>query len=384
MSYSVRTRAGDGVLARYGGSLVLAPADSPVLDAVLELAREAAREHADVPGTFLPRKVAGILAQSDDTPTLALVSALADGLAVVLVGDVTLTLTDEAGTSTLSGRDASTWVDKIVRNGWTALTLTLAGAGAVDARSDLQGGVVTAGGAELSPDGTPVAVPAKAEAPAVPAPPAEAPAFESFSLAAEDPVEAAPLPVAQTPEPVAPAAPEEPVPGSRSTIAVPARPVPSGTQVQGIMCSRQHFNDPTAVYCAVCGISMVHQTHNLVTGTRPPLGVVVLDDGAVLPLDRDYVLGREPEGAPEVADGTATALTLDDPEVTMSRLHAKLLLVGWEVRFVDAGSANGSFFARSGETAWTRLGSGESVVLTPGTRAAIGSRTFVFDSHHKL
>jgi hypothetical protein len=150
------------------------------------------------------------------------------------------------------------------------------------------------------------------------------------------------------------------------------------------MCSRQHFNDPTAVYCAVCGISMVHQTHNLVTGTRPPLGVVVLDDGAVLPLDRDYVLGREPDAAPEVADGTATALTLDDPEVTMSRLHAKLLLVGWEVRFVDAGSANGSFYARSGETAWTKIGPGEAVVLTPGTRAAIGSRTFVFDSHHKL
>ena len=39
---------------------------------------------------------------------------------------------------------------------------------------------------------------------------------------------------------------------------------------------------------------MVQRTFNLVSGRRPPLGVVVFDDGATFNLDGGYVLGREP------------------------------------------------------------------------------------------
>ena len=403
MTVTAKSVGGEGVLGRYGGSFVLAPPDSTLVDAVLDLAREAARDHADAPGRFLPRKVAGLVSQSDDAPTLGIVSMVEDGVAVLLVGDVTMTLVDDSGTSVLSGRDATTWVDKIVRGPWTSMSLVLSGAGDVDRRSDLQGGVVTAGGVQLSPSGmaatppaAPPAQPAPAAAPPPPPPPpvmaepptmtdvevppvepAEAPAFQSFSL--DDPVEAEPLPVARStmaPGVVA----EAPAEASESAEASDDGAV----IVQGIECSRQHFNDPTSIYCAVCGISMVHQTHNLVSGPRPPLGVIVLDDGAVYSLAGDFVLGREPDNADEVQAGTATPLTLEDPDVTMSRVHAKLQLVGWDVRLVDAGSANGTYTAKPGETEWTKLSNGETVVLKPGTKVSLGGRTFVFDSHHKL
>jgi hypothetical protein len=424
MGLKVQVASGDGVAARYGGSLVLAPADSPLLDAVLELAAQAEREHPEAPGRFLPRKVAGLVSQSDDAMNLGIVSTLEDGLAVLLVGDVTLTLVDDGGTTTQSGRDATTWVDRIVRGPWKSLSIALPGAGAVNRRSDLQGGVVDAGGLELTPADAPVAAPAAAApAPAAPVdaapaeapPPAaaepepptmtdlevpaitpqEAPAFQSFAL--DEPAEAEPLPAAE-PLPVAgvePAA-SEPMSDARSTApmtspaeepamaAAAEEPASGEVIVQGIECSRQHFNDPTSIYCAVCGISMVHQTHNLVSGPRPPLGVIVFDDGGVFTLAGDYVLGREPDNAPEVLDGTATPLTLEDPDVTMSRVHAKLLLVGWDVKLVDAGSANGTYTAKPGETEWTRVPSGETVVLKPGTKVSLGGRSLVFDSHHKL
>ena len=52
-------------------------------------------------------------------------------------------------------------------------------------------------------------------------------------------------------------------------------------RVRGVYCKNEHFNDPRMLFCAVCGINMVQQTPVLVEGPRPPLGVVVVDDGAV-------------------------------------------------------------------------------------------------------
>ncbi len=377
-SFTAKTASGDGVVARYGGSFVLAPSDSTVVDDILDLARAADPVE---PGRLLPRKVAAIVAQQEDVTTLAVISALSDGLAVLLVGDVTMTLVDHTGTTTLSGHDATTWVDKIVRGPWSTLTITLPGAGGIDRRSDLQAGVVAATGIELTSTGTPVAEapePVAVEPEQTPEPEVVAP--EPVA----PPIVVPPLPDLTAAEPVV-AAPES---SARSTIGVGAAvaepaPAEAGVIVQGIECSRQHFNDPTAIYCAVCGISMVHQTHSLVSGPRPPLGSIVLDDGAVHPLVGDFVLGREPENAPEVVSGVAVGLTLDDPDVTMSRVHVKLQLVEWDVRLVDAGSANGTYVAAPGETAWTKVGTGETLVLKPGTKVSLGGRTFVFDSHQK-
>jgi len=93
--------------------------------------------------------------------------------------------------------------------------------------------------------------------------------------------------------------------------------------------------------------------------------VIVTDQGAVFSLVCDYVVGREPETAPEVMGGAAMAIALDDPKLAMSRIHTRILLDGWEVRVEDATSANGTFVAH-GEGEWTRLEPGLPTTVTPG------------------
>ena len=67
-------------------------------------------------------------------------------------------------------------------------------------------------------------------------------------------------------------------------------------------------------FCTLCGINMVQQTPALVDGPRPPLGLLVLDDGSVFQLEQDYVIGRQPEGAPEVVSGRRGRCASRTPE----------------------------------------------------------------------
>jgi hypothetical protein len=156
---------------------------------------------------------------------------------------------------------------------------------------------------------------------------------------------------------------------------------PPGPRVRGVICSRGHFCDPSAPFCGVCGISMVQRTLNLVEGPRPPLGVIVFDDGTTFTLDSDYVLGREPENDPRVVSGDTRALAMDDPDRTVSRVHAGLVLDGWNVKAVDRGSANGTFLAGPGDDNWVPLLPNQPTTIKPGTRIRLGQRVFLYDSH---
>lgn len=154
---------------------------------------------------------------------------------------------------------------------------------------------------------------------------------------------------------------------------------PSGL-VSGTQCSRGHFNHPDAPYCALCGIKMVHVTKISVEGRRPPLGLLVLDDGSTFALDSDYVVGREPEGDPLVGSGEARPLTLTDTANSVSRIHADIRLEGWNVTIVDRGSSNGTFL-HIGDGRWSRLEPGQPTRLEPGNELSIGERRFVFESN---
>lgn len=146
--------------------------------------------------------------------------------------------------------------------------------------------------------------------------------------------------------------------------------------VQGILCSRQHFNNPIARYCQVCGISMAHATPNLVERPRPTLGFIVFDDGTTFALDRSYAIGRE---LPEVVDPDMTPLVIDDPEHSVSRRHAELRLDGWDVVVRDVGSSNGTRVWNPPTSSWQRLQTGEPLALRDGTYVAVGRRVFVYE-----
>jgi hypothetical protein len=155
--------------------------------------------------------------------------------------------------------------------------------------------------------------------------------------------------------------------------------VPEPMLVDGVFCSRKHFNDPNVQYCRQCGIAMVQITRQVRKGQRPPLGVLLLDDGTGFTLDRDYVVGREPVLDGDVAAGRARPLRISDPDGTVSRLHLRISLIGWQVEIRDLGSANGSvLYLPSGEQ---RLSPYDSTVIEPGARIGIGHRSIQYLSY---
>ncbi|NUP41520.1 MAG: FHA domain-containing protein, partial [Streptomyces sp.] len=152
--------------------------------------------------------------------------------------------------------------------------------------------------------------------------------------------------------------------------------------VYGVDCKNDHFNDPRVPYCAVCGIALVQRTLVPYKGPRPSLGVLVLDDGTALPLESDYLLGRDPERAPEVAGGSARPAKVTSPDGSVSRRHLRVALDGWDVNLVDLGSVNGTQIQPPGDPNFYDIPPNEPVTIAPGTTVRVGvSRTLRFEAH---
>jgi hypothetical protein len=113
---------------------------------------------------------------------------------------------------------------------------------------------------------------------------------------------------------------------------------------------------------------------------RPPVGLLVFDDGATYTVDAEYLMGRMPEADPRVASGELRSLALEDASGAVSRVHAQIVVNGWEALLVDVGSRNGTFVSPPGEQGWTQLPAGETHRLVPGTRVRIGGRSFQFEA----
>ena len=154
--------------------------------------------------------------------------------------------------------------------------------------------------------------------------------------------------------------------------------------VHGVMSPAGYFNHPDALYCAVTGVAMLHRTHVLVERPRPPLGVVVADDGSTFTLNSGYVVGREPERDPLVESDDARPLKLQDSERSLSRVHAEIRLQDWDVFVVDRGSANGTYVLPRGAQQWKRLVADSEEKVVPGTRVAFGKRVVTYESHHQI
>lgn len=161
--------------------------------------------------------------------------------------------------------------------------------------------------------------------------------------------------------------------------ATPPDRAPGGptTEVMGIQCSREHFNNPRAAYCQVCGISMVHTTHYLVPGPRPTLGFLVFDDGVTFALDRSYCIGREPVIDP---GRDLSPLVLPDGRHSVSRSHAELVLDEWNLVLHDLGSTNGTFVWDAKNQRWDQVMQGQPVTVEPGQWVAVGRKVFTYES----
>ncbi|GGO25111.1 hypothetical protein GCM10010116_50430 [Microbispora rosea subsp. aerata] len=151
--------------------------------------------------------------------------------------------------------------------------------------------------------------------------------------------------------------------------------------VYGVDCKNDHFNDPRAPYCAVCGVPIDQRSVVPYKGPRPQLGVLLLDDGVALPLEADYLLGRDPERAPEVQSGEARPAKVTSPDGSVSRRHLKVFLDNWDVNLLDLGSVNGTQIQPPGDPNFYDIPPNEPVPILPGTTVRVGvSRTMRYEA----
>lgn len=408
---------GAGTLARIGPVVLLVGSGDP--DMVKPYVDHAAMVAANGgQGRQLVRGFAMMLATAtEDSPGFAALAPHDTGLAVFVDGPVTVTVDD----TVISGADSLAWVERLVPWPVGRVTVTLPGAAAPDAGTPyrLQEGVVPAGSllvtepsaepttpASVLPDESVMSRIAEVEEMRA-TQPHPGPAPSGDETPASIPV-VAPAPAAAAPEPAPapPAAPGRPLPPpylpeqvsfqsvllddlddesfeplpiveDRSQVGPTRAPV----DVPGVYCKNEHFNDPRQLFCAVCGINMVQQTPILRNGPRPPLGVIVLDDGSVFQLDGAYLLGRDPDSDERVRSGGFRALPVIDTSNQVSRVHARLELRGWDAVLVDNNSTNGTYVHVPRTPDWMRMPPGGELVLIQGTRVRIGHRTLAFNTH---
>jgi pSer/pThr/pTyr-binding forkhead associated (FHA) protein len=105
-------------------------------------------------------------------------------------------------------------------------------------------------------------------------------------------------------------------------------------------------------------------------------GVLASDDGAAYPLDRAYVIGRNPLGDNAVRTARASPIVMHD-DANVSRVHAYVGIDGSAVFVRDAATSGGTFIAAPGAGAWTQIGTAP-IELEPGWSLRIGGHIFTY------
>ncbi|GAA3601798.1 FHA domain-containing protein [Marihabitans asiaticum] len=194
----------------------------------------------------------------------------------------------------------------------------------------------------------------------------------------------APPPSPQSPPPPSPASPptDEPTtspddaaepdgavdPGAdttgRDALMAQAATV-DGPKVLAVICPAGHLSPPHLDVCRVCARAMSDQ--QAFEAARPALGVLRLDSGDEIPLDRGVLLGRSPKAKPDLDVARQPhVVRLPSPDNDLSRNHLEIILDGWHVLARDLGSTNGTTVQLPG-AAPTRLRPEEQLTLEPGS-----------------
>lgn len=157
---------------------------------------------------------------------------------------------------------------------------------------------------------------------------------------------------------------------------------PEAGWVEGIRCRNGHFCHPSAQYCTTCGSSMLQLAAVRVLDRRPPLGVLVVDDGTIVPLDVDLVIGADPSEDDSVRFGIAGSLAMAGAAgAGLADVHCDLRLRGWNVLIRDRGTEAGTFLGQPNQS-WLRVSDRERTQVLPGCAIRIGGRELRFESRH--
>jgi hypothetical protein len=130
-----------------------------------------------------------------------------------------------------------------------------------------------------------------------------------------------------------------------------------------LRCKLGHLSPTYAATCRVCGAELGEQ--NPVEAVRPSLGQLVLSNGSAVVLDKGVIFGRSPQSDLEdPAERPNLVRLIDSAEI--SRMHASIMLDGWQVLLRDLGSQNGTILTLPGH-APEQIRPNEDYVLEPGS-----------------
>lgn len=313
-NYVARVARGDGLIARFGGItayLVDAVAPAEQVVAAIESAADAAN-----PGAALAERLAPlVLGDGAKTGPFGAVAPTTDGLLILLRGPVAAQIDTADGGREITGERALTWVDEFLSGSVRRIAVRRSDAAdpvAEVPQTDLRRGVVPGGG------------------------------FVVYPAAAQQ------------------------VPSQTLITASPTAASPTTTMVRSVVGA----TEPTAHF----GAARAPDRPAGDTSSLPAASAaLVSDDGAVYPLDRPYVIGRDP--LLDATSGSATPITLQgDPHV--SRIHAYVSVDQSGVTWVrDAATPGGTFVAAPGAREWTEVRSGP-IELPPGWSLRVGERIF--------
>jgi hypothetical protein len=112
---------------------------------------------------------------------------------------------------------------------------------------------------------------------------------------------------------------------------------------------------------------------------EPSTPILRFDDGMVVTVDEDLVLGRRPDNHELVTSGSARPVPIADTQNVLSSAHAAVQRSGGEVTLVDLGSLNGTHVAGPEATEWTQLEPGVAHPLSDGDRLLLGWTVITFE-----
>jgi FHA domain-containing protein len=107
--------------------------------------------------------------------------------------------------------------------------------------------------------------------------------------------------------------------------------------------------------------------------------VLRFDDGLVVTVDEDLVLGRRPDSHELVTAGNARPVPIADTQNVLSSAHAAIQRTGREVALTDLGSLNGTHVAGPEATEWTQLEPGVAHPLSDGDRLLLGWTVITYE-----
>ncbi|MRH89175.1 FHA domain-containing protein [Nocardia sp. SYP-A9097] len=106
------------------------------------------------------------------------------------------------------------------------------------------------------------------------------------------------------------------------------------------------------------------------------LGALTSTDGAVYPLDRPYVIGRDPMIDESIRRAAAAPIVIPRDR-HVSRVHAHVFIDKGTVLVRDAATPGGTFMAAPGAPDWIRVGQ-RPVELKPGWSLRVGERILTY------